>query len=261
MKIPNCSIGTNILSYQISSLAIKSDYLTAAEKTVAILPPPPTTIPNAELQVKEALFQENLNELTLNDNVKILENPVESYSDYGHPSIEETQKLLQCIQSYADSLNVPFLLPSATIDTATSTLMYKRVNSLYKYGCAACNTKEQNEYYNLCNNCKNAIKEDKELKEKVVEYRRRLAEREDQINPPLATEEAEDDISDDELKCDDCEVTFTDMNNLRAHFRESHPGSEFKFKRGKAASHRDDERKGSARRRKGIPERSLPKQV
>ena len=45
--------------------------------------------------------------------------------------------------------------------------------------------------------------------------------------------------SDEEIKCDNCEVVFQDVNDIRNHFKQDHPGSEVKFKRGKSYNRKE----------------------
>ena len=45
-----------------------------------------------------------------------------------------------------------------------------------------------------------------------------------------------EELSDDKLKCDECDVVFTEFSDIRMHFRKSHPEADFKFKRAKLST-------------------------
>ena len=110
------------------------------------------------------------------------------------------------------------------------------------YGCRACSSKALNKWYNLFDVCKKSAWTYEEVQVKLKWYTARL----DAVMPALGYE------SEDELKCDQCDVIFRDIKDLRAHFNECHPESGLKYKRGKSHA---EEKKG--RRPKNVPVKSL----
>ena len=72
----------------------------AKTKTVGIMPPPVTKFSEAEQVVRGELFNEMLQHLSEIPNVHVLQNPVEEYSDDGHPSITETTEIVRHLHGF-----------------------------------------------------------------------------------------------------------------------------------------------------------------
>ena len=155
---------------------------------MTILPPPPQNFVDPESHVKEEIFREVLRELQQLENITVWENPVAQYEADGgqHPSAKQTEVLLQYINVHANQdLGVPYILPSSTGETLTSERFYKQVNALYKYGCAACDSKTQNKWYNLCEECKVALKEDDGIKRGLLKFEEQVKKIEEAWMPQL----------------------------------------------------------------------------
>ena len=228
-------------------------------KKVAIVPPPKTSgFLSAEETVKEEIFQEHLQSLET-VGVKIWPNPVEAYNEvdsgHEHPSPEQSVELAKFInEKLLADFNLPFFLQSATEDIFALPNKYWHVTSLYKYGCGACSSKVKNKWYNICDICKQAAATDKDVQAKVTWFNSRV----EALMPHLRTDE---DLSDDEWKCDHCEMLFSDIKDLRAHYKENHPGSDsvnFKRKKSlKSTTAKDDDKKSRRSQNKNVPTKSL----
>ena len=229
-------------------------------KKLAILPPPKTSgFLSAEETVKEEIFQEHLQYLE-SSGIKIWPNPIEAYeevdSGHEHPSPEQSTKLCKYINDMLlTDFKIPLFLKSATEDVFALPNKYWHVTSLYKYGCAACSSKAKNKWYNICDLCKQAAATDKEVQAKVKWFDSRV----EALMPHL--DETGEELSDDEWKCDECEIFFTEITDLKTHFKESHPGSNnVNFKRKKSVkpkSVKDDEKKNRRSQAKGVPSKGL----
>ena len=64
--------------------------------------------------------------------------------------------------------------------------------------------------------------------EKAKSFQKRLKEVEDEENPELPSTSSDSDEV--ELKCDTCDVFFSEVTELREHNSEAHPGIELKLK-------------------------------
>ena len=89
------------------------------------------------------------------------------------------------------------------------------MNSLYRYGCGACDGKDRNKWFNICDKCKDAASKNEEIGSKAKTMLHEIEEKVTSALPPLQTD------SGDELKCNDCDVNFPDMRDLRDHYKES----------------------------------------
>ena len=227
------------------------------EKKVILVPPPKTISISSEEEVKEEFFMDHLKKVEANG-ITVIENPIVEFDeDQGrHPSPEQTVEMIKTInKSMADEHQVQYLLESATDDVVCLPNKYQNVRSLYKYGCAACNRKEKNKWFNLCDDCKVEAVSDKETTGEAEKMRLEIQRRIELDLPALGLS----DESEDEMRCEKCEVIFSDISEIRAHFQTDHPDSEFKFKRGKHHGPSDgmeDDKKG--RRSKCLPSKSLP---
>ena len=223
----------------------------ASKKNVAIIPPPKLEeefITPEETVIQEK-FEEHLKELS-ETGALIWDNPIDSYEeDMGkHPSPEQTVTLMKHIhQKSREVWGKPFILPSADDRTLKTNTRYHHVQSLYKYGCGACNEKIQNKWFNICDSCKHSAAVDVTIQDQSKEVTQEIEARLKKEMPPLGSD------SEDELKCDECGVLFAELRDLTTHFEEIHPESTRKFKRGK--SDKSYDKKG--RRVKNVPSKSL----
>ena len=171
----------------------------ASKKKVAVVALPPQGFVDAENQVREQIFNENLKQLaTMSSNIKIWENPLPTYSnDNGlHPSQDETNTLVKFLdEKIKEEFKEPYLLSSATDDVTTTDKIYKRVKSLYKYGCAACPSKARNKWPLLCDQCVQTIGSSEGLNEAVNEYDERVAKQVDLVTPSLPSPEGQHGIA------------------------------------------------------------------
>ena len=212
------------------------------KKNVAIIPPPVTVtgdFKTPEEEVREEYFNGHLQEM-LTAGVQVWENPIKEYDeDNGmHPSPTQTVDLMKFV--HAKTMEVwktPFILPSADDAILKTVNKYHHVNSLYRYGCGACDGKDRNKWFNICDKCKDAASKNEDIGSKAKKMLHEIEEKVTSALPPLQTD------SGDELKCNDCDVNFPDMRDLRDHFKESHPDKPLKFKRGKSSSTNNEERK------------------
>ena len=223
----------------------------AAKKNVAIIPPPQVEAEfiTPEETVLQERFQAHLHKLSA-AGALIWENPIDCYEeDMGkHPSPQQTATLMKHIhQKSMEVWGKPFKLPSADDRTLKTHTKYHHVRSLYKYGCGACNDKTQNKWFNICDMCKQSAANDPEIQEVSKMIKQEMDARSQQEMPPLSSD------SEDELKCDECGVLFTEVRDLTSHFEENHPDSTIKFKRGKSVKSHDK----SGRRVKAVPIKSL----
>ena len=170
----------------------------------------------------------------------IWENPIKSYDeDMGlHPSPEQTAALIRYIHDKTEEAwGKPYMLPSADDQTLKTHTMYHHVRSLYKYGCGACDEKTKNKWFNICNLCKDNAAKSEEIQNLAEKTAQEIEERLQLEMPPLGYD------SEDEFKCDDCGVFFTEMRELTIHFKTAYPEGAQKFKRGKSKKS-FDEKKG-----------------
>ncbi len=226
------------------------------QKQVAILAPPRSKPFSSEAQVKEELYREHLEQLT-ESGVKVWENPVVEYEeDFGdHPTQQQTVVLGKYLHEKVErEFGMPMLMDSATDEVIALPNKYWNVTTFYKYGCAACNNKCRNKWFNLCDDCKQNANVDADVQTKAAEFTKRQSQIEDLENPALQESDG------DELRCEICDVCFEELTEVRRHFTEHHPDRETKFKRshkndGRSQIEDDDGKKG--RRNKSHPLKSL----
>ena len=117
-------------------------------------------------KAKEIVFREHLQDMeTHMQNVHVWENPIHDYGedDGRHPTPEQTSELLKYIDKKTkENLHASIFLPSGANDFITSSKRYSGVQSLYKYGCAACNDKTRNKWWGLCTACQERAEAPKE---------------------------------------------------------------------------------------------------
>ena len=157
--------GQNELHSQLSEeeflvcLKKKEERLRAltADKSVAILLPPPQNRLDAMEKAKEVVFHEHLSVLDEEiPNLKVWSNPLESFEeDAGrHPNPEQTGTILKFLDQKAkEDLGVSIFLDSGPNDLIVTRRKYKGVKALYKYGCGACSDKSRNKWWSICSNC------------------------------------------------------------------------------------------------------------
>ena len=189
----------------------------ADSKKVAILSLPKQDYVNSEGQARDEVWRANLN--SLSDKVTIWENPLPTYDDDdgSHPSEKQTGQLVRylgekCAETFGESL----ILSSATEDVLCSSRMYRGVNSLYKYGCAACPRKDRNRWFGLCDVCKQEMEGDSQFQEEVNFFDQRVQEWNNQNNPPLDTSDGEQPI------CEECNIHFDNAAAIKEHFNSNH---------------------------------------
>ena len=181
-----------------------------------------------EEQVKMEIFDEHL-KLLADNGVSIWENPINIYDeDSGmHPSPTQTTMLLKFLNSKVDAeWKTQYLLPSATDEVISLSSKFQHVNSLYKYGCGACESKEKNSWYNVCNSCKDLAKLDDGVKNQAKQILAEIALRVQMDSPTPGGE------PDKDIRCDICNVIFHELQELKDHYRSCHPDCDLKFKRG-----------------------------
>ena len=226
------------------------------QKKVVLVPPPLTKAISPEEAVKEDFFEAHLEQIQ-KSGILVVKNPVDEYSeDLGrHPSPTQSTDIVKAIdQATKSELNTPYILEGATDDVISLTNKYFHVRSLYKYGCAACDSKKRNKWYNLCDVCKSSASSDEEAIAQAREMREKIQQRIEAELPALGDGE---DSAEDELKCEDCGVAFQELSELRAHFKDNHPGADFRFKRSRSYKSNEDEKKGRRGRTKSIPSKGL----
>lgn len=231
--------------------------LSNSKKNVALIPPPaPKDFASAEEEVREEIFKEHLQQMK-EGGIKVWDNPIDQYDedDGMHPSPDQSLTLSKFISENLESaFKTPFLMASATEEVTALPNKYWHVTSFYKFGCGACSSRTRNKWYNICDDCKQAASTDEGVQEKVKWYTSRV----DELMPALRAPDGEVDSSDDELRCEECDVVFLEMKDVKAHFKESHPGAALKFKRGKTSScNVTDDGKNGSRRKKTVPQKSL----
>ena len=234
------------------------DLLQHHSKRIAIVPPPKKLeYISAEQQVRNEVFNDHL-QLLKDNGVALWDNPLGSYEedDGAHPSQKQTVTLMKFIaKKVADDFGGALLLPTATDEVIALPNRYNHCTSLYKYGCGACPSKARNEWFNLCDICKKNATSDEYVTEKVKWFTARL----NQLAPLVGYESDEY----DDLRCEECDVVFHDIKELRTHFSDTHPNSEPKYKRKVQNEDRkgsaDDAKKNRRDQHKGTPYRSLDK--
>ena len=138
----------------------------------------------------------------------------------------------------ADEWHTPYLLGSATDDITSLPIKYQHVNALYKYGCGACDAKEKNRWFNICDACKDNAKTDQEIKNQAQKVIADIDKRFEMESPPPGLE------PDDDLRCDFCEVIYHELKELKDHYKIAHPDKDVKYKRGKQIQSNDAGKRG-----------------
>ena len=118
------------------------------------------------------------------------ENPLPSFSndDGRHPSQDETVEIVKCLSENAKAVfGEQLILDSASDDLLTTKNIYKEVNSLYKYGCAACPSKSRNKWALLCDECAEGVKATncEDFNTALQDYDRSVERQASIMNPPL----------------------------------------------------------------------------
>lgn len=164
----------------------------AETKKIAILAPPPQGFVDPESQVREFFFHDCMKSICeLSENVSVWKNPLAQYSADGgqHPTQEESTKLVQYLaERVKSSFGEDLVLTNADDNLLTSKSYYSKVNSLYKFGCAACSSRVQNKWRLLCDVCevnsRNVSNED--LMVAISEYDAALERQISIMLPPLS---------------------------------------------------------------------------
>ena len=164
----------------------------AEKKKIAILAPPPQGFVDPESQVREFFFHDCMKSICeLSENVSVWKNPLAQYSADGgqHPTQEESTKLVHYLaEKVRSSFGEDLVLTNADDNLLTSKSYYSKVNSLYKFGCAACSSRVQNKWRLLCDVCvansRNVSNED--LMVAISEYDAALERQISIMLPPLS---------------------------------------------------------------------------
>ena len=196
----------------------------STKKRVAVLAPPNHDFFDPESLAREELLHSSLKGLSDEGAISLWENPIDGFdADHGsHPTEDQTKSLIKFLhQKCLEIFNTPYLLPSAVDrDDAITAPRYSGVSSLYRFGCGSCNSRERNKWANVCSDCSEKLS----AEEWVGEGVQRLSERADEIyeaeNPAI-----DDDVlmTDADLTCEECAVTFTGGKEIREHFNTHHP--------------------------------------
>ena len=166
------------------------------DKNVVILPPPRTNYFDSLDQAKQEMSMVMLQELDNKDGITVLENPIEEYEDDGgrHPSAAQTAELLQFVnKKFQELFNIPYTVTSATGQTMVTNRIYSGVESVYIFGCAACNNRKQNKWHNLCEEC-SARTNSERISKITTELLKRAKEIMDDEMPSLGTYAASEKI-------------------------------------------------------------------
>lgn len=196
----------------------------SAKVRVAVLAPPAQDFIDPESLAREELFHTSLKNMETEGTIRLWINPIEKFDmDNGrHPSEEQTRTILRFMHEMClEYFDTPLLLPSAVKHDAIVAPLYSGVNSLYKFGCASCSSRERNKWYNHCSDCDKKVRTD----ERVIEESEKLLARADEIyqaeNPNIDDVE----MHDMDLTCEECAVTFNSSKEIRDHFNSLHPNS------------------------------------
>ena len=116
---------------------------------------------------------------------------------------------------------IPYRLQAATDKTVCSNKIYSGVNGLYKFGCSACNRRERNKWYNICDECTKSLKEDPGIKKSLELLQERVKEIEEAAFPEA---NVTSDLSDPEstLGCEECGINFETAREIKKHCDEKH---------------------------------------
>ena len=195
----------------------------AKDRKLLLIPPPVENSTLPEPKIREEFFHEHLMRVNMNENIQVVDNPLEGYSDDGgqHPSREETETLIRYIDAQTKNFfSTPYILPSATAESLATTGLYSKVTGLYKYGCSGCSSKSKNKWYNLCTECRSSAQEDEGIRKQIEEFDERVEKfmlinhpdlRQDTVNSPEV------------LSCPHCDTEFESGEQIRSHFKDNHP--------------------------------------
>ena len=158
------------------------------KKPITILTPPSQKFVDAEGQIRERMFRENLVQLCgKSKNITVLDNPLEAHDEDGgkHPSKEQAATVVEFLHQKLAEREVQLILNSASRDLLSSDRYYRDVRSLYKFGCAACADRLQNRWPLLCDRCSANALNDADVTKSVQKIDRLVQELNNAINPPL----------------------------------------------------------------------------
>ncbi len=200
------------------------------QKSVSILLPPKQMLFSSEDHIKQEFLFESIDSLQ-SEGLAVIENPIPEYSeDNGlHPSPEQTVEICLLIDARTKEKDVPLILPSATDDLMAGNHLYQKVNSLYKYGCGACDDTKRNRWYFLCDDCRISLKSDEITMVKTEELKQRMVQWETTESPFLRSGGDTDDDDDDNMSA-------TDSLLLSGGKRDRSPHKEDDAKRGRRSS-------------------------
>ena len=229
----------------------------AETRKVALLCPPPQQFFDPQCAAREKYFHESLQNLNGKKNIEVWKNPIESFDDDGgrHPSTEQTVEILHFINSKTKEVyGFDYLLPSATPGTIV-TNKYFGVTPLYRFGCSGCQGRKRNKWDNLCDDCTATASTSPEAQEAAKKIESRAEDIFDHVNPLLGADGSGSDG--DDLECETCKVTFTNVAEIREHFRQHHGDEEQKLSVNNVRVHAKffDDKHG--RRQKSIPTKSI----
>ena len=220
-------------------------------KKVAVLPlPEPKGYIDADKQARLEAWTANLQSVA--DTVKIWDNPIEQYEndDGTHPSEKQTGEILAYINTKCrEVFGADLLLPSASSELICSNRMYRGVNALYKYGCAACPRKERNRWPGVCDACKEEMNNCETLKEELKAFDKRVQELNELNNPSLSDGE--------ETSCNECGEKVSNALEITKHFRDHHSDKDAPRTPDEIRSCAKFTEKGRRSLSKSVPEKSL----
>ena len=206
-------------------------------KKIAILLPPKQKHLVPVNQAKEERIRSDWKALGEEQaNIFILDHPCEEVNDsQWHPDQTQTTAMITFLnEKTIEIFGVPYVLPSATAEAMTTKNYYSKVNSLYKYGCAACNSKLQNQCYFLCDLCKEASGGADWMPQMVADFRARVEEINQEESPPLVSLDFSHLSDGEELPCPVCASVFTKVSEFKKHYDQLHPQEKEKSLRDKA---------------------------
>ena len=138
-----------------------------------------------------------------------------------HPDEMETKEMLKFLSTKSmECFGVPLVLPSATDELCVTKRGYAKVTSLYKYGCAGCNSKDKNRWFHLCDRCKDALKSDPWVQQSMEAFEQRVFTIREEETPALDATMSSDS---DELSCPVCSLELTNAADFNKHIKQKHP--------------------------------------
>ena len=208
----------------------------AEEKKIAILQPPKMIHLIPETQAREERIRADLKRLDEeNENIHVIDHPCTELCEMPwHPDEQQTVDMVKCLDEKAKALfDTSYTLPSISRATAT-TKNYYATNSLYKFGCAACNSSSKNQVYFLCDQCRKACETAEWVTEQVAIFRKRIEEIEKEQSPRLGGMDFESMSDGGDLTCPQCSVGFTKVSDFQQHYKQVHPQEKERSLREKA---------------------------